>query len=98
MRKKTAQAMPVGRSAAKPTRLTITAPRVAPICGIRSVTATTTASANGYGRSTISAKTKVVAPASTAMLSAPTMYAPTLARISSPISCTRSRRDRGTNE
>ena len=38
------------------------APSVAPICGIRSQTATTTASANGYARPTIMANTHVLSP------------------------------------
>ena len=88
---------PIVSESARPTMVTTTAPMVAPICGIRSQTATATARANGYGRSMISAKTNVDSPASTAIASAPTMYAPTLLRISSVISRTRSRRETGTS-
>ena len=82
---------------ANPTRLTITAPKVAPICGIRSVTATTTASANGYGKPDDQGEDEGGRAGQTAMASAPTMYAPTLVRISSPIRLTRLRRDLGTS-
>src|SRR3954451_18815837 len=78
--KNTMQAIPAVNDVAKPTMLTITAPSVAPICGIRSQIATTTASANGYASPTIGTNTQVLTPATTAIASAPTMYAPTLAR------------------
>src|SRR5690242_4312299 len=95
--KKPTQISAVVTDDASPTRLTTTAPSVAPICGMRSKTATTTASANGYASPTITPNTQVLRPATTAIASAPTMYAPTFVRISSVSNWTRVRRLAGTN-
>ncbi|MNC93308.1 hypothetical protein D3C83_99060 [compost metagenome] len=89
--------MPSGTPVRNATSVTITAPMVAPISGIRSSTATISASASAYGTPRICRNTYEVTPAMNAMVNWPATYPPIRSRISSPSSATLARRERGTS-